>query len=89
MSFAIAGLSLLVTANGFSLWHYTTTDSKATMDTDGYFSGDSLNMLKVGDLIIAYDSATPSMTLMGVLTNDGTTVDVADGTVIDLSTDAD
>ena len=31
-------LSVLAYANGFTLWHYTTTDSAATTDTSGYFN---------------------------------------------------
>ncbi len=89
MGFLIAGLSLLVTANGFSMWHYTTTDAKATVDSDGYFTGDALNMLKVGDIVWVFDSDAQTMQIMGVLTNDGTTVDLSDGTTIDLNTDAD
>jgi hypothetical protein len=82
MAFAIAGLSLLATANGFSLWVYTTTDSIATMNSSGYFTGDSVNYLNVRDVIIAMDTSTPTTSFCLVLSNDGTTVDISDGTTI-------
>jgi hypothetical protein len=82
MAFAIAGLSLLATANGFSLWVYTTTDSIATMNSSGYFAGDSANYLNVRDVIIAMDTSTPTTSFCLVLSNDGTTVDISDGTTI-------
>ena len=88
MAFAIAGLSLLATANGFSLWVYTTTDSIATMNSSGYFTGDSVNYLNVRDVIIAMDTSTPTTSFCLVLSNDGTTVDISDGTAI-AETDSD
>jgi len=88
MAFAISGLSLLATANGFSLWHYKTTDSIATMNTVAYFTGDAVNMLQVRDLMICSDTATPTTSFCNVLSNDGTTVDISDGTTI-VETDTD
>jgi len=88
MAFAISGLSLLSTANGFSLWNYTTTDAIATVNTAAYFTGDSVNMLNVRDLIIVTDTNAPTTSLCNVLSNNGTTVDVSDGTTI-VETDGD
>jgi hypothetical protein len=82
MAYTASGLSMLVTANGFSLWHYSTVDPIATVNTAGYFTGDSVNMLKVGDLVIVQDTNTPTLSFVIVLTNDGTTVDVSDGTAV-------
>jgi hypothetical protein len=82
MAFAIAGLSLLATANGFSLWVYTTTDSIATMNTASYFTGDAVNFLNVRDVIICMDTSTPTTSFCLVLSNDGTDVDISDGTTI-------
>jgi len=82
MAYAASGLSLLATANGFSLWHYSTTDAIATVNTAGYFTGEAVNMLAVRDVIIVSDTNTPTTSFVSVLSNDGATVDVSDGTAI-------
>ena len=88
MAYAASGLSLLATANGFSLWHYSTTDAIATVNTAGYFTGEAVNMLAVRDVIIVSDTNTPTTSFVSVLSNDGATVDVSDGTAI-AETDSD
>jgi hypothetical protein len=82
MAFAIAGLSKLSGANGFTLWHYKTTDAIATVNSSGYFTGDAVNMLGVRDVILVSDTNVPTMSWVIVLSNNGTTVDVSDGTAI-------
>lgn len=82
MAYNSANLTSLCTGNGFTLWHYTSADAIATVNTAAYFTGDSVNMLAVRDLIIVVDSATPTSSLVTVLSNDGTTVDVSDGLAI-------
>jgi len=82
MAYASSGLSMLATANGFSLWHYKTADAIATVNTSGYFTGEAVNMLSVRDMIIVSDTATPTTSFVSVLSNNGTTVDVSDGTAI-------
>jgi len=89
MAFNSQYLSRLAGGGGFALWHFRTTDTKATMNTAGYFSGDAVNMLEVGDVIIAQQvdavaapATITSVDLMNVLSNDGTTVDVSDGTSV-------
>ncbi len=88
MAYAASGLSVLAQANGFTLWHYSTTDAIATVNTAGYFTGDAVNMLAVRDLIIVSDTNTPTLSFATVLSNDGTTVDVSDGTAV-VETDTD
>ena len=88
MAYAASGLSMLATANGFSLWHYSSADAIATVNSAGYFTGDSVNMLAVRDVIIVVDTNTPTTSLVSVLSNDGTTVDVSDGLAI-TETDSD
>ena len=66
---------------------YTTTDAIATVNTANYFN--SVNAeVKVGDLIYVHDSNTPTASLVVVLSNDGTNVDVSDGTALSVA-DAD
>jgi hypothetical protein len=70
-------LSALSYANGFTLWHYRSTDSAAEIDTTGYFNA-AARMLRPGDFILC-NSAVGSAPANGVLivaSNDGTTVDV-------------
>ncbi|MGE5545580.1 MAG: hypothetical protein ACM33T_01685 [Solirubrobacterales bacterium] len=52
MAYQSKDLSVLAYANGFTLWHYTTADAAATVDTLGYFNP-AADMLRAGDIIIA------------------------------------
>lgn len=48
-----------VGGQGPAIWTYTSADARATVNGADYFTnGDDLGM-KVGDLVIVYDSATP------------------------------
>lgn len=67
------------------IWAYATSDTQATVNTAGYFN-DMVNELEVGDLI--YGVCNGAAVLFHVLSNDGTDVDVADGTVL-AATDTD
>jgi hypothetical protein len=81
MAFAAKGLSVLAYANGFTLWHYATTDAAAVVDTTGYFNP-AADMLRVGDMMFAnLDTAgTPRSGLLLVSSNSGGVVDVSDMT---------
>lgn len=82
MTFAISNLALLSGANGFNMWLYRSADPIATVNSSGYFTGDAVNMLGVRDVILVIDTNVPSTNWCNVLTNDGTTVDISDGTAI-------
>ena len=60
---------------------YTTTDTQADVNTSGYFNGVA-SECSVGDTILATvdTDGTQATVEFLVLTNDGTTVDVSDGT---------
>lgn len=73
--------------NAPQMWSYSSADAIATVNTSGYFNS-AADVLKVGDLIYVYDTATPTASLVVVLSNTGTVVDVSDGTSIAV-TDAD
>ena len=51
MAYRSKDLSALAYANGFTLWHYRTSDSAADVDNARYFDGAS-QMLRVGDFIM-------------------------------------
>ncbi|EWY37488.1 hypothetical protein N825_17915 [Skermanella stibiiresistens SB22] len=83
MAFKTKDLSVLAYANGFTLWHFTTIDPAADVDTSGYFSGAS-DMLRVGDMIMANldTDGTPQAGILLVASNGGGTVDVANLTQV-------
>ena len=65
MAFRIKNLTALASGNGFTLWHYVSTeDVVADMDTANYFVNttngvvnlNAVNMLRTGDMIIAKGS---------------------------------
>jgi len=51
MAYDPKNLSVLAYANGFTLWHYRTEDSRATVATPGYLNA-ARNMLRHGDVIM-------------------------------------
>lgn len=66
---------------GVRLWTYKSADAIATVNTAGYFN-DASDKLTVRDVIIVVDSATPTTSLVSVLTNAAGVVDVSDGLAI-------
>jgi hypothetical protein len=83
MAFQARNLSVLAYANGFTLWHYTTVDPAATVDTSGYFDA-AAEMLRVGDILIANvdTDGTPGAGLFLVKSNAAGVVDAADMTAV-------
>jgi len=83
MAFMSKDLSVLAYANGFTLWHYTTPDVAATVDTTGYFNT-ATDMLRIGDMVLANTSTggIPSSGIYLVNANALGVVDVADMTVV-------
>ena len=79
MAFQSKDLSVLAYANGFTLWHYTTTDVDTDVDTSGYFD-EASDMVRVGDMILANadTDGTPKSGIYLVNANAGGVVDVAD-----------
>jgi hypothetical protein len=69
------------------MWSYTSADSIATVNTAAYFNDVSQDV-SVGDVIFVHDSATPTMSIVMVLTNASGVVDVSDGTTVSVA-DAD
>ena len=87
MAYSASGLTRIGGDSNGSLWRYTTTDAIATVNTAGYFN-DAANMLGVRDLIMVHDTNAPTTSLVTVLSNTGTVVDVSDGTAV-AETDSD
>jgi len=91
MAYSVDGLQPIggqsKAGNAPQMWSYTSADAIATVNTSGYFN-DAADLLKVGDLMYVRDSNTPTASLVIVLSNTGTVVDVSDGTAISVA-DAD
>ena len=89
MAFDASKLTRLAGASGVSLWHYTTADTIADVNTAGYFNS-AANMLNLNDVIITVTStgSTPVVSHTYVNANSGTVVDVVDGVAI-TNTDTD
>lgn len=81
MTLTLANLTQLAHGNGFGLWHYTSADAIADVNTAAYFN-DASHMLGIRDVIIVVDSATPTTSFISVLTNAAGVVDVSDGLAI-------
>ena len=87
MSYDPNNLSVLAFANGFTLWHYTTTDTALALAAGvGYFDG-AAEMVRVGDMILANidTSGTPGAGIFLVNDNTGGVVDVANLTSVGAS----
>ncbi len=67
MAYTAKNLSVLAYANGFTLWHYTTTDTAAETEAANYFDA-AADLLRVGDLILvnADTDGTPASRLTGI-----------------------
>ena len=79
MAYQAKNLSVIGYANGFTLWHYTTPDAAATVDTAGYFNA-AADMLRVGDFIFANcaTGGSPAHGIFVIASNAGSVVDLAD-----------
>ncbi len=83
MAFQSKDLSVLAYANGFTLWHYTSVDTAATIDTAGYFNA-ATDMVRIGDMVMANTDTdgTPGSGIYLVNANAAGIVDLADMTAI-------
>lgn len=77
MAYRSKDLSALAYANGFTLWHYRTSDSAADVDNAGYFNGAS-RMVRVGDFIMLSSGidSVPTYGVVVVAANANGSVDV-------------
>lgn len=59
------------TLGGKSQWQYVSADAKATVVAAAYISNALELGMKVGDTVLVFDTATPQLSHMGVLTFTG------------------
>lgn len=78
MAYQPQNLSALSYSNGFTLWHYRSTDAAAVIDTAGYFNP-AAAMLRAGDFVFvnAGIEETPTHGVMVITSNNGTRVDAS------------
>tara|TARA_R110000803_G_scaffold103754_5_gene171896 strand:+ start:172 stop:447 length:276 start_codon:yes stop_codon:yes gene_type:complete len=85
MAYAKAGLNPIggQSQSGIApaVWTYTSADAIAAVNSANYFN-DASSTLKVRDIIFVVDSATPTLSIVSVLSNAAGVVDVSDGTTI-------
>ena len=76
MPFIATNLTVLSAANGFTLWHYRTTDSRAETEAQGYFTP-AAERARVGDIILvqAADGTTMLPVRTGNLTGAAVVLD--------------
>jgi hypothetical protein len=84
MPFIATNLSPLSAANGFTQWHYRTTDSRADTEAAGYFAP-AVGRLRVGDIVLvqARDATTMLPIYGGNLTGAALVLDAA-GTPLEI-----
>ncbi len=76
MPFMLINLAELSAANGFTLWHYRTSDTRAAVQADGYFAK-AADRLRIGDVILVQASDATAMLPIrsGTLTGSATILD--------------
>jgi len=67
--------------NAPAVWAYSSADAIATVNTAAYFNSVS-DEVSVRDIIFVVDTATPTLSIVSVLSNASGVVDVSDGTAI-------
>ena len=77
MAFKLKDLSVLAYANGFTLWHYKTDDTDNAVDDTNYFQA-AIDMLRVGDMILASTGGPVGGGILRVVFNNGADIDCAD-----------
>ena len=84
----VSGVGTATLTGAPSVWSYVTADAVNTVSAAQYFN-DLVDVLAVGDLIYAACGAgsggTLAPRLFVVVSNDGTDVDVADGTAVSVT----
>lgn len=79
-------------AGAGNVWRYSSADASATIDASGYITNGGNLGMKVGDFVIAVDTATPLITGHSVISVSSTApgaVDLSNGTTIGLNTNSD
>ena len=89
MAFDKSNLSVMGYSNGFTLWHYKTTDAMTVVRVTDYFLS-AINQIRLNDILLCVTATggTPAPFWAICNLNSGTSIDVTDGTAI-ATTDTD
>ena len=74
MSYKSANLSVLAYANGFTLWHYVTDDTKLELTSKGYFDR-ACDMLRPGDMVFVNIGRAAGIVVVKSINNGRVTID--------------
>lgn len=72
MAFQNKNLSVIAYANGFTLWHYSATETLATITATGYFNNVK-TLMNIGDIVIINASDNTSIKKINITSNNVTT----------------
>lgn len=70
MAFRNKDMSVIAYANGFTLWHFSTTDSLDEVKADGYFNVVA-TLMNSGDIIIINAASDTSIMCIELQSKDG------------------
>ncbi len=76
MAFQNKNLSVIAYANGFTLWHYSATETLATISANGYFNN-VRTLMNIGDIIIINASDNTAIKKINITELNVTTVALA------------
>ncbi len=76
MAFQNKNLSVIAYANGFTLWHYSATETLATIAANGYFNNVK-SLMNIGDIIIINASDNTAIKKINITELNVTTVALA------------
>jgi hypothetical protein len=76
MAFQNKNLSVIAYANGFTLWHYSTAETLATITANGYFNNVK-TLMNIGDIIIVNASDNTAIKKINITDLNVTTVALA------------
>ena len=76
MAFQNKNLSVIAYANGFTLWHYSATETLATIAANGYFNNVK-TLMNIGDIIIINASDNTAIKKINITDLNVTTIALA------------
>ncbi|MBQ8294118.1 MAG: hypothetical protein IJX89_01905 [Alphaproteobacteria bacterium] len=76
MAFQNKNLSVIAYANGFTLWHYSASETLSTIAANGYFN-DVKTLMNIGDIIIINSSDSTAIKQINITDLNVTTVALA------------
>ena len=76
MAFQNKNLSVIAYANGFTLWHYSASETLATITANGYFNNVK-TLMNIGDIIIINASDNTAIKKINITDLNVTTVALA------------